>query len=469
MPVAETQAGKSALPWDHPLNLGSVGVTGSSAANAVAASADLIIAAGTRLQDFTTGSWALFANPARRILQLNVAAYDAAKHAAIPLVCDARVGLEALSRGLGEWRAEPPDASLRTEWHESVDAVTAPPGGNTLPSDGQVIGAVQRSTGPDAVLVCAAGGLPGELHKLWRAERPNGYHPRVRLLLHGVRDCGRTRREDGPARPGGGGDGRRRQLPDDELRAGDLGDARGEDHRGGARQPGVRLHHPPAGSHRRGALQQPARRRAPRGAVSCRLRGARTGARRGRGEGGLGRSAGAGDGAGAGRRAVVLHRDRHRPDSRAPKRAATGGTSRCPRCPSGRKCGPRARATRTPSRDSARATDRDDPPWRQSHRVDQRRRPVARRSHLARAVPAGGERDRLRGDREGPPDAHRGACPACGARAAWSRVRLGLALARVARAQRGSREGGAGAAPPPAARDGLHGVHPVRGGEHGAR
>ena len=176
VPVAETQAGKSALPWDHPLNLGSVGVTGSSAANAVAASADLIIAAGTRLQDFTTGSWALFANPARRILQLNVAAYDAAKHAAIPLVCDARVGLEALSRGLGEWRAQPPDGSLRTEWHESVDAVTAPPGGNTLPSDGQVIGAVQRSTGPDTVLVCAAGGLPGELHKLWRAERPNGYH-----------------------------------------------------------------------------------------------------------------------------------------------------------------------------------------------------------------------------------------------------------------------------------------------------
>ena len=176
VPVAETQAGKSALPWDHPLNLGSIGVTGSSAANAVAASADLVIAAGTRLQDFTTGSWALFANPSRRILQLNVAAYDAAKHAAIPLVCDARVGLEALSRSLGDWRAPAPDGSLRAEWHEAVDAVTAPPGGNTLPSDAQVIGAVQRSTGPDTVLVCAAGGLPGELHKLWRAERPNGYH-----------------------------------------------------------------------------------------------------------------------------------------------------------------------------------------------------------------------------------------------------------------------------------------------------
>lgn len=176
VPAAETQAGKSALTWDHPLNLGSIGVTGSSAANVVAASADLIIAVGTRLQDFTTGSWALFANPARRILQLNVAACDAAKHAAIPLVCDARVGLEALDRGLGGWRAADVDGGIRAEWRAAVDAVTAPPHGNALPSDAQVIGAVQRSTGPDTVLVCAAGGLPGELHKLWRAARPNGYH-----------------------------------------------------------------------------------------------------------------------------------------------------------------------------------------------------------------------------------------------------------------------------------------------------
>ena len=174
--AAETQAGKSALAWDHPLNLGSIGVTGSSAANSVAASADLIIAVGTRLTDFTTGSRALFANPARRILQLNVAAYDAAKHAAIPLVCDARVGLEALSRGLEDWHAPDLEVGPRDAWRDAVDAATAPPRGNTLPSDAQVIGAVQRSTGPDTVLVCAAGGLPGELHKLWRAARPNGYH-----------------------------------------------------------------------------------------------------------------------------------------------------------------------------------------------------------------------------------------------------------------------------------------------------
>ena len=176
LPAAETQAGKSALPWNHPQNLGAIGVTGTGPANAVAASADLIIAVGTRLQDFTTGSWALFSNPIRRIVQLNVAAYDTAKHAAIPLVCDAKLGLEALSEGLREWRVPDLDGELREEWDEAVDVVTAPPRGNALPSDAQVIGAVQRATGPDTVLVCAAGGLPGELHKLWRAERANGYH-----------------------------------------------------------------------------------------------------------------------------------------------------------------------------------------------------------------------------------------------------------------------------------------------------
>ena len=182
LPVVETQAGKSALAWDHPLNLGPLGVTGSSAANAAAAAADLIIAVGTRLTDFTTGSWSLFAHPERRILQVNAAAYDAAKHAAIPLVCDAGAGLEALTEGLGDWRAPEPDGaggahtSARSAWNAAVDAATAPPGGNSLPSDAQVIGAVQRGTGPDTVLVCAAGGLPGELHKLWRATRPNGYH-----------------------------------------------------------------------------------------------------------------------------------------------------------------------------------------------------------------------------------------------------------------------------------------------------
>jgi 3D-(3,5/4)-trihydroxycyclohexane-1,2-dione acylhydrolase (decyclizing) len=105
IPVTETQAGKSALPWDHPLNLGPIGVTGGTPANTVCAEADLVLGVGTRFQDFTTGSWGLFANPERRIACLNVAAYDAAKHSALPLLADAQVGLTELSESLGACRA----------------------------------------------------------------------------------------------------------------------------------------------------------------------------------------------------------------------------------------------------------------------------------------------------------------------------------------------------------------------------
>lgn len=179
IPVAETQAGKSAMPNDHRLAMGSIGVTGTSAANALAAEADLVIAVGTRLQDFTTGSWALFSNPERRILGLNVQAFDAMKHRAAPLVCDAKVGLELLTECLHGHRA-PSDWTDRATrekaaWDAQAVSYTAA-GENDLPSDAQVIGAVQRQAGSSDVVVCAAGGLPGELHKLWRAGAPGGYH-----------------------------------------------------------------------------------------------------------------------------------------------------------------------------------------------------------------------------------------------------------------------------------------------------
>ena len=176
IPVAETQAGKSSLPWDDDLNLGSIGVTGASSANAVAEKADLIIALGTRLQDFTTGSWALFKNPNRRILSINVAAYDARKHDAISVVGDAKVTLAELTNALGDYNAGAVDPVLKQSWIAAVDEVTAAPQTNALPTDAQVIGAVQRGTDENAIVVCAAGGLPGELHKLWKASRPNGYH-----------------------------------------------------------------------------------------------------------------------------------------------------------------------------------------------------------------------------------------------------------------------------------------------------
>jgi len=179
IPVMETQAGKSSLPHDHPLNMGSVGVTGSSAANALAVDADVILAVGTRLQDFTTASWALFQNEGARIIGLNVQPFDATKHRAHPLVSDARVGLEALDKALGPWTVpktwSDKAAAGKAEWLKAAAQVLAPTNA-ALPSDAQVIGAVSRRRGENSVLVCAAGGLPGELHKLWPATTPGSYH-----------------------------------------------------------------------------------------------------------------------------------------------------------------------------------------------------------------------------------------------------------------------------------------------------
>ncbi|HEU4378711.1 MAG TPA: 3D-(3,5/4)-trihydroxycyclohexane-1,2-dione acylhydrolase (decyclizing) [Hyphomicrobiaceae bacterium] len=178
VPVSETQAGKSALPHNHPLNMGAIGVTGSSAANTLAGKADVILAIGTRLQDFTTGSRALFKNPAPVILGINAQAFDAGKHGSVPMVCDALAGLEALDRGLREWKV--PQAwidsahQLRAQWLTIAGQATAAT--NALPSDAQVIGAVQRSSRASDIIVCAAGGLPGELHKLWQASEPGCYH-----------------------------------------------------------------------------------------------------------------------------------------------------------------------------------------------------------------------------------------------------------------------------------------------------
>ncbi|MBB4004544.1 3D-(3,5/4)-trihydroxycyclohexane-1,2-dione acylhydrolase (decyclizing) [Aurantimonas endophytica] len=177
IPVVESQAGKSALAWDHDWNYGPVGVTGASSANIVAAGADLVIGVGTRFQDFTTGSWALFKNPDRRLVSINVAAYDAMKHGAEPLCADALTALEHLTEALGSHRAPAPEPGLKQAWFAAVDPLTdAPDGGNALPTDQQVIGAVQRASHADTVVMCAAGTMPGELHKLWKAPRPGAYH-----------------------------------------------------------------------------------------------------------------------------------------------------------------------------------------------------------------------------------------------------------------------------------------------------
>jgi 3D-(3,5/4)-trihydroxycyclohexane-1,2-dione acylhydrolase (decyclizing) len=179
IPIAETQAGKSATPADHPLHLGGIGVTGTGAANARAEEADVVLAVGTRLADFTTGSWALFKNPERRLIGLNVQAFDAAKHRALPLVSDARLGLAALDATLGDWKA--PSAWRETavrgraDWLAVAERYCAPTNAAT-PTDAQVLGALQRVGSASDVVVCAAGGLPGELQKLWQAGAPLGYH-----------------------------------------------------------------------------------------------------------------------------------------------------------------------------------------------------------------------------------------------------------------------------------------------------
>ena len=179
IPVVETQGGKSSLPFTHPLNMGAVGVTGTAASNKVCEEADVILAVGTRLQDFTTGSWTLFKNAKRTIIGLNTQVFDATKHRAMPLIADARVGLEELSINLGKWTA--PAAWTKAAqngfaaWLKTAAKYTNASNAER-PSDAQVIGAVQRALGRDVSVLCAAGGLPGELHKLWQASYPSSYH-----------------------------------------------------------------------------------------------------------------------------------------------------------------------------------------------------------------------------------------------------------------------------------------------------
>ncbi len=179
IPVCETQAGKSSLPDSHPLNMGSVGVTGTSAANDLAREADVIFAIGSRMQDFTTGSWSIFQGEKVKFIGLNTQVFDAAKHDSLPLVADAQAGLADVTAALGSYQAPATWTKKaldgHTAWDKILDEATATSNA-ALPSDAQVIGAVHRVYGSAATVVCAAGGLPGELHKLWRQGAPGSYH-----------------------------------------------------------------------------------------------------------------------------------------------------------------------------------------------------------------------------------------------------------------------------------------------------
>ena len=179
IPVSETKAGKGALPFDHPQVLGAVGFSGGTAANLVARDADLIIGIGTRYTDFTTASKTQFQNPNVRFININVAELDAYKHAALPLQGDAKVVLEELAEAAAGYRV--PTAfgaqvdACRAEWIAETDRQTAATDAIPL-RQGHVIGVVNEFTRPEDVVVCAAGSLPGDLHKLWRTKQPGGFH-----------------------------------------------------------------------------------------------------------------------------------------------------------------------------------------------------------------------------------------------------------------------------------------------------
>jgi len=179
IPVGETMAGKGSLAFDHPLNLGAVGVTGTPAANACARRADLVIGIGTRYSDFTTASKTAFQDPNVCFININVAEFDAYKHSALALVGDARATLEELSAALEGWRVAPDYEAQARQWHadwarevDRIYAIRHAP----LPSQGEIIGAINALSDPQGVIVNAAGSLPGDLHKLWRARHPKHYH-----------------------------------------------------------------------------------------------------------------------------------------------------------------------------------------------------------------------------------------------------------------------------------------------------
>jgi 3D-(3,5/4)-trihydroxycyclohexane-1,2-dione acylhydrolase (decyclizing) len=179
IPIGETQAGKGAIRYANPLSLGAIGVTGTPGANSIAREADLVIGIGTRYSDFTTASKTAFQNPAVRFININIAEFDACKHAAIPLVGDARVTLEELAEAVSGFRTGPDFqercARYNREWDAEVSRIYGLGCGPPI-SQGEVIGAVNDASGERDVVVCAAGSLPGDLHKLWRTRAPNGYH-----------------------------------------------------------------------------------------------------------------------------------------------------------------------------------------------------------------------------------------------------------------------------------------------------
>ncbi len=179
IPVAETQAGKGSLSYDHPQSVGAIGATGTAAANALAREADLVIGVGTRWSDFSTASRTAFAADGVRFINCNITSFDAAKHSGLAVLGDARATFEALGVALAGWQVDPEyrarATALASDWDETVERAYHL-GHEPLPAQSEVIGAVNAATEPRDVVVCAAGSMPGDLHKLWRTRDAKGYH-----------------------------------------------------------------------------------------------------------------------------------------------------------------------------------------------------------------------------------------------------------------------------------------------------
>jgi 3D-(3,5/4)-trihydroxycyclohexane-1,2-dione acylhydrolase (decyclizing) len=179
IPVAETQAGKGSLPYDHPQSVGAIGATGTTAANALAREADVVIGIGTRWSDFATASRSAFGAPGVQFINMNITSFDAAKNSGLAVIGDARAAISSLAAGLAGWQVHAAYRARATElardWDQTVERAYHL-GHSPLPAQSEVIGAVNEAAGPRDVVVCAAGSMPGDLHKLWRTRDPKGYH-----------------------------------------------------------------------------------------------------------------------------------------------------------------------------------------------------------------------------------------------------------------------------------------------------
>ena len=278
IPVVETIAGKGGLTHHDPVHCGPIGIIGSTSANALAAEADVILAVGTRLQDFTTGSWTAFARGAR-FISINAARFDATKHRALAVVGDALETLAELDAVLGDWAA--PDGHLAhgkalfADWDKLLDEHQAPTNA-PVPTYAQVVNAVNLAAGPDDTLISAAGGLPGEVAKGWRVKNPNSFDLEFGFSCMGYElaaGWGNAMANAGPV--DAVRDGRRRHLPDDEFGHLFVGPVRPQDDRRGLRQWRLCGDQPPAGVQGNARLQQPPQglpHRHPVRPAACRFR-----------------------------------------------------------------------------------------------------------------------------------------------------------------------------------------------------